>query len=353
MAPLCAIVMPKVVERIMHEGEILVEPAGLLTDVRRQVFECWLQNPFLDDDVAGISLRLGVPLVDVDEAVAHLSQAGLLRPAAGGGFALTVDLGGVTLPEDLFLPSQALVDEPIPADADADETAEDEARMTLDSLSGALEIETDDGIDEDAVIDLLPSGHRSEDLAREIAATLAALVPQEQLGDADLLDVMPFGVIVLQPNGALELANSEAARLLGLPLEDLDGATFEMATGVNPLTVLRAESSLSFSLTEPEPLEITLQPHRLSAGEVILIFVRDVALLEEVSRIQADVQEELYDRMRDEMVDPLAMIEEFLETPDSAGLVDARFAMEQINAFLRQHFISRRDSQEGQGPEPC
>jgi PAS domain-containing protein len=345
--------MPKVVDRNMHEGEILVDPAGLLTHVRRQVFECWLQNPFLDDDVAGSSLRLGVPLVDVDEAVAHLCHAGLLRPAAGGGFALTVDLGGVTLPQDLFLPSQVLIVEQVPAVADADEADADEAHMTLDSLPGALEIETDDGIDEDAVLDLLPSSHRSEDLAREIAATLSALVPQEQLGEADLLDVMPFGVIVLQPNGALELANSEAARLLDLPLEDLDGATFEMATGVNPLTVLRAESSLSFSLMEPEPLEITLQPHRLSAGEVILIFVRDVALLEEVSRIHADVQEELYDRMRDEMVDPLAMIEEFLETPDSASLVDARFAMEQINAFLRQHFISRRDSQEGQGPEPC
>jgi len=122
---------------------------------------------------------------------------------------------------------------------------------------------------------------------------------------------------------------------------------------VNPLSVLAAETSLSFSLTEPQPLEITLQPHRLAAGEVILIFLRDVALLEEVSRMQADVQEELYGQMREQMVDPLSMIEAFLEKPDTTGLVEARFAMEQINAFLRNHYLSRRDSQEGQGPEPC
>ena len=110
---------------------------------------------------------------------------------------------------------------------------------------------------------------------------------------------------------------------------------------------------MTFSIAEPLPLEISLQPHRLASSEVILLFVRDVALLEEVSRIQADVQEELYARMREEMVNPLAMIEAFLETPDDQGLVDARFAMEQINLFLRQHFISRRDAQEGQGPEPA
>ncbi|MBT6147473.1 MAG: hypothetical protein HOH74_18695 [Gemmatimonadetes bacterium] len=352
----------------MREGELLAEPAGLLTDLRRQVLESWLQNPFLDDDVSRMALRLGAGQSEVAEAVEHLCQAGMLRPAAGGGFALTVDLGGVTLPDDLAIPAWAMVAETVAHDStaavdqavvqtviqtDVDEETPDVEQMALASLSGATQTEADDGIDEDAVLELLPASHRSDSLAREIAATLAALVPEEQLGEADLLDVLPFGIIVLQPNGALELANAEAARLLDIPLGNLDGATIAMATGVNPLSVLHEGEPLTFSVTEPLPLELSLQPHRLAASEVILIFVRDVALLEEVSRIQADVQEELYDRMREEMVDPLAMIEAFLETPDNQGLVDARFAMEQINIFLRQHFISRRDAQEGQGPEPA
>lgn len=345
----------------MREGELLLEPAGLLTDIRRQVLESWLQNPFLDDDVAAIALRLGAALPEVAEAVEHLCQAGLLRPAAGGGFALTVDLGGVTLPDDLAGPALLpTTSAPVTRPDLDDEDGHDVEQTALASLSGALETEADDGIDENAVIELLSTPRRSDNLAREIAATLAALVPEEQLGEADLLDLLPFGVVVLQPTGALEMANAEAARLLDIGLDHLDGATIEMATGVNPLSVLAAGTPLTFSLTEPQPLEICLQPHRLAAGEgrpsaseVILIFVRDVALLEEVSRIQADVQEDLYDRMRQEMVDPLAMIEAFLETPDNRGLVEARFAMEQINAFLRQHFISRRDAQEGQGPEPA
>ncbi len=348
----------------MREGEILVVSTGLLIDIRRQVLECWLQNPFLDDDVSGICLRIGADLADVSDAVDRLCQAGLLRPAAGGGFALTVDLGGAVLSEDLTFPTQSPVYDDVtdivdPDEGVAEETAHtevdpaDTAHAALASLSGALQTEADDGIDEDAVLDLLPSANRLEDLAREIAATLSALVPDQEVGEADLLDVLPFGVIVLHPSGALELANLEAGRLLDVPIEHLDGASFEMATGVNPLSVLAAETSLSFSLTEPQPLEITLQPHRLAAGEVILIFLRDVALLEEVSRMQADVQEELYGQMREQMVDPLSMIEAFLEKPDTTGLVEARFAMEQINAFLRNHYLSRRDSQEGQGPEPC
>ena len=80
----------------------------------------------------------------------------------------------------------------------------------------------------------------------------------------------------------------------------------------------------------------------LKSGTAVLIVVSDVSLQEEVSRMQGDVQEELFDRLRDEMVNPLSMIEQFLERPDSQGLIHARAAMEQINWFLREYFLRER-----------
>ena len=62
-----------------------------------------------------------------------------------------------------------------------------------------------------------------------------------------------------------------------------------------------------------------------------------------MSKIQAEVQEELFQRLKTDMVDPLAMLERFLEEPDADMLVQARIAMEQINWFLQEFFLRDRE----------
>ena len=153
--------------------------------------------------------------------------------------------------------------------------------------------------------------------------------------------------MVLRPSGTAELANGKAAEMLGVPLADLDGTAFQRVTGVDPLAALDRAEPLCFSLIDPPALEVTLHGRQLPSGAAILVLVRDVSLLEEVSHIQAEAQEELYDRLREEVVQPLAVIGRFLEDPGRDALVQARLAMEQINGFLQEFYLRGPDARPG------
>ena len=297
----------------MYGWDLPVVPGPPKADLQRRVLEEWLTNPFLDDDVTALSLRLGDPVAALEEALNTLCATGFLR-ATGTGFMLALDLGG-TLP-------------------------------ALESLSGAVTIDPSTEIDDDDnedLLDLLAVDGRGDAVTREIEQTLAELSPMDGVDQFHLLDKLPFGMMVLLPTGAREMSNRQAADMLGVEPGQLDGATFELLTGVDPLAALDTAVPLSFSLTAPRPLEVTLHGHRLPSGSVILILLRDVSLLEEVSKIQAEVQEELFQRLKTDMVDPLAMLERFLEEPDADMLVQARIAMEQINWFLQEFFLRDRE----------
>ena len=54
------------------------------------------------------------------------------------------------------------------------------------------------------------------------------------------------------------------------------------------------------------------------------------------------VQEELFEKFRAELVNPLALIQQYLENPQSAGLGAARAAMEQINWFLEDYMLNAK-----------
>lgn len=263
----------------MYDWDLQVVPGPPKADLKRRMLEEWLRNPFLDDDVKALCSRLGSPETEVAEALTGLCEAGFLR-AAGTGYALSLDQ----------------------ADSPRDEAP---------ALGAPGPGET----------------------------TLAGRVPDEILVDAGLVDALPFGLLVLRPTGTADLANDKAAAMLGVPLADLDGKAFERVTGVDPLIALDHAEPLSFSLIDPPALEVTLQGRRLPSGPAILIMVRDVSLLEEVSHIQAEAQEELYDRLKEELVQPLGAIEKFLEDPGRDGLARARLAMEQINGFLQEFFL--------------
>ncbi|MBT6147539.1 MAG: hypothetical protein HOH74_19030 [Gemmatimonadetes bacterium] len=336
----------------MYGWDLQVVPGPPRADLQRRVLEEWLTNPFLDDDAMALALRLGDSVATIEDALTSLCDTGFLR-ATNSGFMLALDLGG-SLPTFAELSPSAATEPGVEPDSGQDSTSgsststeaplatEDGASVQLASLSGAIAIDptTEADVDEgEDLLDLLATDGRADALTREIEQTLAELLPTEGIAGSDLIEALPFGLLVLSPTGAREMANMRAADMFDVVPGQLDGATFEMITGVNPLAALDSVTPLCFSLTEPRSIEVTLRGHRLPSGEVILILLRDVSLLEEVSQIQAEVQEELFQRLKAEVVDPLAMVERFLEKPDAASLVQARIAMEQINWFLQEFFL--------------
>ena len=351
----------------MQETELQVLPGPPNAPLKRRVLEEFLRNPFLDDDIDRLGRRLGEPSTDLAEATAGLCQSKFLKTAARGGFMLEMDLsacnGGV-----VAVDAEAEAD--IACDgADAqDAVVEEESRSTED-------LETD--VDTELFLQQLTAVEREladeigcgaiaveEPVADGLPTASAVTVPgpaepidltsafQDLQADSDvplahLLDALPYGVVAFRDDGVLEAANRLAAKWIGVARGDLDGATFEMATGVNPLSVATGEPSLTFSLTSPYPVEISISACVLNSGPGVLISVRDVSLQEEVTRMQGLVQEELFDRFRDEMVHPLAMIEQFLAGPDRRGLIRARAAMEQINRFLKEYYLSEDATESG------
>lgn len=330
----------------MQDFELQVLPGPPKALLKRRVLEEFLHNPFLDDDIDRLARRVGEESADVAEAAAGLCQARFLRTAARGGFMLEMDLsagnGNVVVADAEVAPFDGA------AAKDADLATAPESELFFRQLTAEeRELAEEIGCGPVAA-DEPPSGAAvtAPGSAEAIDLTKAF---QDLLADSDvplaqLLDALPYGVVALREDGALETANRLAASWLGISRRDLDGATFEMATGVNPLPVARGEPSLTFSLTSPHPVEVSVNPCLLESGPGVLISVRDVSLQEEVTRLQGLVQEELFDRLRDEMVHPLAMIEQFLECPDRRGLARARAAMEQINWFLLDYYLREDDA---------
>ena len=273
----------------MHDWDLPVVPGPPMADLERRMLEEWRRNPFLDDDVKALGLRLGSPEAEAAAALAGLRESGFLE-AAGAGCVLSPD--------------------------------PDQGPGPQAPGSGAPESGEGDGA---------PAGEFPQPLTPSIAGA--------PLDDPGLADALPFGLLVLRSSGAAEMVNRRAAAMLGVPLADLDGKAFERITGVDPVAALDHPEPHSFSLIGPSALEITLHRRRLSSGISVLILLRDVSFLEEVSHIQAEAQEELYGRLREGLVQPLAAIEEFLEDPGRDGLVRSRLAMEQINGFLKEFLL--------------
>ena len=268
----------------MQEIELQELPGAPGADLERRLLREWLRNPFLDDDAHMLGLRLGEPPSEVGRALDGLCRLRYLKPAGPRGHMLHLKRLG-------HIPPKKSAPQTPPARQPA-----------------------------------------------ELSAKLSTLFSPGEAMAQSLVEAMPYGVVVIRDRGILEIANEKAAQWLGVPLTDLDGATFEMATGVNPLTAIEGDT-VSFSLAGTQAIEVNVSPCTLPSGSAVLVILRDVSLQEEVSKIQADVQEELFNALSVEMVDPLLMIEAFLEHPDADGLVQARMAMEQVNGFLQDFFL--------------
>ena len=312
----------------MFDTDIIPGPPK--ADIKGKVLEQWMRNPFLDEDAESLSLRLGIPPTEIKEAIEALCASRFLRNGTSSGYMLLMDL------EEAVAEEEEEVVQHSPASSTVFPTVSPTASDLLHGAAAA--VEADEGTEsrssstDDLLRPLSPSPLGLEGILSDIDAAFEQLV-----------EALPFGVVVLQGNGCLELANQKALLWLDMPIDLLDAATFEIATGVNPLPVAMGVPPISFSMSIPYPVEVAMHKCQLPSGAGVLIALTDVSLQEEVNRMQAELQEELFNRLRQEMVSPLFMIGKFLDHPDAVGLGQARAAMEQINGFFRTYLLAAMD----------
>ncbi len=246
--------------------------------VKQRLLSEFLGNPFLDDDLQALALRLGLPRTELEEVLSELCRGPFLKNAGQRGYML--------------------------------------------DLEQVFEGETTAGEQEPAPQKKKPG------LLKGGESTLERLV-----------DSLPLGVILLHPDGTPELANERAARWLGKSAKDLNADTFARITGFSPSLALEGDTPVSFSLKDPFALEVEMQPCCLAAEPGILIVLRDASVEEEVAKVHAEIQEEMFFKMRREIVEPLLQVRKFLENSDAQGLGQARAALEQVNKFLEDFLL--------------
>ena len=272
----------------MQNADLQVLPGPPHAFLKRGLLEELLRNPFLDESAPALALRLGASESDVHQALNGLLQGHFIRNARGRGFMLDMELS---------------------------EDSGDENEETIESCISLAE-----GKKDFSVI----GGDFSADTCSSIEEAIQGF---------------PFGVMLFFGRGELAIANNLAADWLGVPMEKIDSTTFELVTGVDPMPVAFGVPPLTFSITRPKAIEISVNPCTIFSNEGVVVVVRDVSLQEEISRMQGEVQEELFGIIKQEMVNPLNIIEQYLDHPTNEGLVQVRAAMEQINGFLHSYLL--------------
>ena len=268
--------------------QLLALPGPPQTALQRELLSEYLRNPFLDDDIQGLALRTGRRRDELLEALEVLMTAGLLQSAGRRGYMLDLER----------LDS---------------ETEYADKMLVLSEVAAAAEMDASDG------------------------AAAAAVKPAAASDASALLEVLPFGVALMRPDGVPLMANAAIGRLLGLEL--LDGAGFAARTGCDPALVCEGEAATTFSL-EDDGLEIQVQPCHFAGEPVALVVVQDQSLQREITRAHVQIQEELFGEFRGEVAEPLHVFRNFLENPDAAGLGTARAAFEQIEMFLQAFLLT-------------
>lgn len=285
---------------VVQAEALLSLPTGPRAENKRRLLAEFLWNPFLDDDLQGLSLRLGLSRVEVQGLAEELSQEGLLKGAGQRGYLL--DLASIDVePEQLLgeragLPPEALVVQP-------------------------------------------------GEIAQKMGATIGT--PRVKAVTA----TPPVGLILIGADGQSELVNQQAEEWLGMSAESLNAAAFKAITGIDPTLVLSGAPQISFFLQDPQPLNLTLYACSLADGLGVLIALWEGTAGVELTKIQARIQEELFARLRGEVAAPVLLIQQFLEEPTAEGLGQARVALEQINRFLEDFLLvdkgKKRSTPEG------
>ena len=274
---------------VAQAEQLLALPGPLQTAIQRELLSEYLRNPFLDDDIQGLVVRTGRRRDELLEALEALMAAGLLQAAGRRGYMLD-----------------------------------------LERLDTAVEC-----ADKMLVLSDVAAAAK---LAASHINTVATTCSVEASEASALLEVLPFGVALMRPDGVLLMANAEIGRLLGL--DPFDGAGFAARTGCDPALVCERKAATTFSL-EDNGLEIEVQPCQYAGGPVVLVVVQDQSLQREITRAHVQIQEELFGELRGEVAEPLQVFRNFLQNPDAASLGTARAAFEQIEMFLHTFLLTR------------
>ena len=138
----------------MRPADLPALPEPPQAELKQRILTEYLRNPFLDEDLQALSIRLGAARADLASALSGLCHAHFLKQAGARGYML-----------DLALVSE--------------------------SRSG------------------VPAGPTEKVVTLPGEALVAQLdpIPQGSL-PTDLVDALPFGVILLHASGTLEFANS-------------------------------------------------------------------------------------------------------------------------------------------------
>ncbi|MSR82523.1 MAG: hypothetical protein EXS58_06300 [Candidatus Latescibacteria bacterium] len=177
--------------------DLLMLPQPNQAGCKRHLLEEYLSNPFLDDDLQELALRLGVSRTEVATALGELCQGQFLKTQGQRGYVLDLSEVG---------------EKPTPS---------------LTRTPNALARREGPGGTE-------PFG--------------------------TWLEALPFGLALLRADGSLDRANERAISWMGISRESFDGKTFERATGVDPTQVLAGGTVLSFTRRLPFALEVEVRP---------------------------------------------------------------------------------------------
>lgn len=273
--------MPSGEYTVAQAVDILTQSAESQAPAKRRLFDEFLHNPFLDDDTLGLALRAGISRMETEGLLSELCREGLLKEAGQRGCMLDLEAIGTEGPTQ--------------------------------DLSGTPPV--------------------------------AAISATNEAVEARVAEVSPtLGLILMRADGHAELVDEQAANWLGVSTEALDAAIFETLTGIDPGLILGGAPKLSFTVGEPRPLVVTTHACCLGGEPGVLIVLQETVTVAhtgpvEMTAVQAHLQEELFGRLQDEVVEPVMLIQQFLEHPDAEGLGQARAALEQVNQFLEDFLL--------------
>jgi hypothetical protein len=269
---------------VTSAADILALADGPRAESKRRLLAQYLRNPFLDDDLHALSVRLGAARAEVGLLVSELRAEGLLKESGRRGY--TLDLATLALDAG-------------PAGSTA------------------------------AVVGLPPEAL--------IAQQSGPVTPAVTRTPAAAPGSLPVGLLLFAADGGVEVANGEAAAWLGIPAAELDAGTFAALTGIDPAVVLDGAPQLTRLLDHPRPLQVTLQACCIGPQAGVLVVLQETragALLS-----PAPVPEDLLARLRGRVSAPVLTIRQFLERPTVDGLEQARLALEQVTRFLDAYLV--------------
>ena len=277
--------MGTVTYAVAQAEQLLALPGPPSTEIQRELLRQFLRNPFLDEDAQGLAVRIGLRRTELVEGLEALVEAGLLKEAGRRGFMLDLE---------------------------------------------ALDLEA-----------LCPEIQHVGKMLPEPDVEVEAKGPDWAPISAALVELLPFGMLLLSVDGAQIAANTRIGQLLGLPVDELDAASFAARTGCDPVLVCAAGASTAFPL-EDSSLEVQVHPRQYEEKPLIMIVVQQRGLQHEIAQAHAHIQEELFAQLNGEVAEPLQLIRAFLENSDSTRLGTARAAFEQVEMFLQSFLLQVR-----------